>query len=74
MEIIAAISGSALLNVLVWLVVAALIFFVVDWGLKRISLPDPFGKIAYVILILVTVVLVVNALLGLTPSGPFIRF
>lgn len=70
----AAISGSSLLGVIIWLIVAACVYFVIDWGLKQIALPDPFGKLARVILILVTVVLIVNALLGLTPNGGFLRW
>lgn len=70
---LAAITASTLLSVVIWLVVASLVYFVIDWGLSKIALPDPFGKIARVILILITVILIVNALLLLTGNA-FIRF
>lgn len=70
---LAAISGSAVGESLVWLVIAALIYFVIDWGLKKIGLPEPFNKIAQVILVLLVVVVLINALL-LLAGKPFIRW
>ena len=71
---LAAISGSAVINVIVTLVIVALIYFVADWGLKKIALPEPFGKVAMVLLVLLAVVFIINSLMGLTSSGPFIRW
>lgn len=62
---IAAITGASLLTVLVWLVIAAVVYYVVSWGLSKAALPEPFGKVANIILILVVVILIVNALLML---------
>jgi hypothetical protein len=67
------ISGGAVVECLIWLVIAALIYFVVDWGLKKIGLPEPFNKIAQVILILLVVVALVNGLL-LLAGHPFIKW
>lgn len=68
-----ALTSATLLSVIIWLVVAGLIYFVIDWGLKKIALPQPFDTIARVVLVLITVVLIVSALLGLTSNGPIIR-
>lgn len=46
--ILAAISGEAVLHAILWLVVAGLIYWVLNWGLKKIGLPEPFNKIATV--------------------------
>ncbi len=62
---IAAITGASLLTVLIWLVVAAVVYYVVSWGLAKAALPDPFGKVANILLILIVVILIVNALLML---------
>lgn len=70
---LAAISGNAVVNAIIWLVIGALIYFVVDWGLKKIGLPEPFNKIATVLLVLVVVVILVNALLTLI-GKPFITW
>lgn len=70
---LAAISGSAVVNAIIWLVIGALIYFVVDWGLKKIGLPEPFNKIATVLLVLVVVVILANALLTLV-GKPFITW
>jgi len=59
----ATISGSNIGAALIWLVVAGLIFWIVSWGLGKIGLPEPFAKIAWVLLIVLTVVVCVNALL-----------
>lgn len=66
---LAAISGNAVVNAIIWLVIGALIWFVVDWGLKKIALPEPFNKIATVLLVLLVVIVLVNALLTLVGKG-----
>jgi hypothetical protein len=71
--LIAAISGETVMHALIWLVIGALIYFVLDWGMKKIGLPEPFNKIAQVILVLLVVVILVNALLTLA-GRPFIRW
>jgi hypothetical protein len=69
----AAISGEAVVNALIWLVIGALIFFVVNWGLTKIALPEPFNKIATVLLVLLVVVIIVNGLLTLA-GHPIIKW
>lgn len=71
MEIIAAISGSQLLNVVVWVIVAGLVFFLVNWLIDYVALAEPFNKIAKVIVAVVAVIILINALLMLV-GKPFI--
>ena len=47
---------AALIPVLITLVIAALIAYVAFWGLSKIGLPEPFGKIILVIIVLVIVI------------------
>lgn len=62
--VIAQISGHSLLAAFIWLLIAGVIYWVLSWGLAEIGLPEPFQKIARVVLVLVVVVLLVNALLA----------
>lgn len=71
--ILGAISGESLINALIWLVVAGLILWVLYWGLGEINPPEPWKKVAKVILVLITVVVLINILLSLV-GKPLIRF
>lgn len=73
MNLIAAIDGGNVIEAIVWLVVAGLIYWILDWGLNKIGLPEPFKKVATVLLILLVVVVVINALFLLL-GKPFIRW
>lgn len=70
---LAAISGDNIIAAVVWIIVAALIYFVVNWGIEKIGIPEPFHKIAIALLVLIVVVLLVNALLSIADKG-FIRW
>lgn len=65
LNMLAAISGQGLVEALIWLVVMSLVLWVLWWGLGRIGLPEPFNKVATVILVLFTVLILVNFLLSL---------
>lgn len=67
------ISGQELLSILLYLVVWGLILYVCWWGLGRLGLPEPFGKIGTVILVILTVVVLLNLLLGFVGT-PLIRW
>lgn len=67
------ISSSALVALLVQLVIFGLIMWVLWWGLAKIGLPEPFAKIATVVLVLITVLFLVNILLGLG-GHPLVRY
>lgn len=50
---------------LLWVIVGAAIYFTCDWGITKINPKEPFKYIATVVVVLITVVLVINGLLGL---------
>jgi hypothetical protein len=49
----------------------ALVFYVLWWGLGRLGLGEPFGKIATVVLVALTVFVAIGLLLGRVPMIPF---
>lgn len=70
--ILAAISGSTLINAAIWVIVAGLIFWLLNWLISYVGIPEPFNKIAKVIIAIVAVVMLINALM--TVAGrPFIN-
>ena len=70
---IAALSGSDLVNVVIWLLVAGVIFWLLTWLIDYVAPPEPFRKVAKVIVAVVAVLLIINALLGLT-GHPVVRW
>jgi len=70
---IAAVSGDALVSALIWIVIAAVIFFLANWFIGYVGIGEPFLKVAKVIIALIVFVLLVNALLMLA-GRPFIRW
>lgn len=73
MSIIAAISGQALVNAVIWVLIAGLIFWLLNWLISYVGVSEPFNKIAKVIIAIVAVVMLINALL--TVAGkPFINW
>ena len=68
-----AISGTALLYWAIWLIVTLIIIGVLFWLIDYAGVPAPFNKIAKVVLAIIGVIIVINALLGLTGSA-FIKF
>lgn len=73
MNMLAQLSGQSVLAAVIWIVVAALIYFVVMWGIDKVGIPEPFHKIAVALVVLCVVVLLVNALLSMA-GHPFIRW
>jgi uncharacterized membrane protein YwzB len=59
------ISGSILINLLVQLVIGGLILAIIWWALAQFALPEPFAKIAKVLVVLFVVVWLINLLLTL---------
>lgn len=59
------IAGSTLISLLITLVVAGLIFWLLWWFLGVCGLPEPFNKVARIIIALFAVVFLLNLLLGM---------
>ena len=70
---LAAISGNSLLTAVIWVIVAGVIFWLVNWLIEYVGIPEPFNKVAKVIVAVVAVVLLINALL-VVAGRPFINF
>lgn len=73
MEMFAAISGSSLVMALIWIVIAAVLFFLLNWFIGYVGIGEPFLKVAKVIIAIVVLVLIVNALLTIA-GKPFISW
>jgi len=71
MSLLAAISGNQLLHAVVWVIIAGVIFWLVNWLITYVGIPEPFNKVAKVIVAIVAVVFLVNALLTIV-GKPFI--
>ena len=59
---LAGFSLEALLPILIKLVIAGLIAYVLFWALGKIGLPEPFGKVALVIIVLIVAVYCITLL------------
>ncbi len=70
---LAVISGAALFQALIWIVIAAVIWWLLTWLISYIGIPEPFNKVCKVILAVAAVIFLINALLTLA-GKPFIVF
>lgn len=59
------ITASALLMLLVYIIVAGLVFYLLYWLIAQVGLPEPFDKVARVILALVAVIFLIGVLMSL---------
>ena len=67
------VSGSGALSALITLVVVGLICWLVWWFISYVGLPEPFAKVARVLVALVALIFLINFLLGLT-GHPLIKW
>lgn len=58
-----------LISLLVSIVVVGLIVWLLFWGLGEIGLPEPFNKIARVVIVLFAVIYLLQLLLPLAGGG-----
>jgi len=64
------ISVTSVVMVVVWLIVVGLIFWLLTWLVDYCGLPEPFNKIAHVVLAVAAVVCIILILLGLVSGRP----
>ncbi len=57
------IDGASIIGALIWLVCLGLIFWLLYWLIAYIALPEPFAKVARVILALAAVIVLINVIL-----------
>lgn len=63
--IFAAVSANGLFGVLITVIVVALICWLLWWLIRYVALPEPFNKVARVLVAVVAVLFLINALLSL---------
>jgi len=71
--LLAAIGANVLVQAIVWVIVAGLIFWLLSWLIGYAGVPEPFAKVARVLLAIVAVILLINAIL-VVAGRPFITF
>lgn len=67
------ISLSAAVTVVLYLVVAGLVFWLLHWLIGYVGLPEPFARVAHVVLAVAAVVVVISILLSLVGGRPLVR-
>jgi len=66
-------SVTELVAILVYIIVIGLVFWLLWWLIGYVGLPEPFNKVARVILAVVAVIICIYFLLGLAGPLPHLR-
>ncbi|PYS91099.1 MAG: hypothetical protein DMF62_03070 [Acidobacteria bacterium] len=61
---LALISNNAAVNSLIYLICIGIVFWLLWWLIQYVGLPEPFAKVAKVILAVAAVLILINILLG----------
>ncbi len=69
MNMLALISLSGLLPLVVELVIVGLVLWLLLWFVGYVGLPEPFNKVARVVIMLVALIYLINLLLSLSGNG-----
>lgn len=64
-----AVSSGALINLLVYVVILALVFWLLWFAINKIPIPEPFKTVLQVIFLVVGVIILIDLLLGLTGNS-----
>lgn len=59
---------GGLISILVTLVIVGLIFYLCFWAIGVIGLPEPFGKVATALIVLIAVIYLIGVLTGQVPT------
>jgi len=59
-------NSDQIINAVIWLVVAGIIFWLLTWLIDYCGIPQPFNKVAKVLVALVAVVILIKVLLSFT--------
>lgn len=65
LTVLLAITGESLLTFVIWIVIAGIIYWLLTWLIDKVAIPEPFSKVAKVVIAVVAVIFLINALLGL---------
>lgn len=71
--ILGLISGEGVISALVWLICIGLIFWLLFWLIGYVGLPEPFAKVAKVILAVASVLVLINVILSIA-GHPIVRW
>lgn len=55
------------------LIIAGVIFWLLSWAIDYVGIPDPFRKVARVVLVLLAVFVLIGLLLSLVGGQPIFR-
>ena len=64
---------DALVRTIVYLVVAGLVAWLLWWLIDYLQLPEPFNKVAHVILAIAAVLIIISILLGMV-GQPIVKW
>ena len=67
------ISLSAAVTFIVYILVAGLVFWLLNWLISYVGVPDPFAKFARVVLAILAVLVIIGALLSVVNGTPIFR-
>jgi len=67
------VSVDNLIEVVIYLVILSLVFWVIWWFVGYVGVPEPFNKVIRVVIGLVALLVVVSLLLGMLTGSPIIR-
>ena len=70
---LAALSVGGLVPLLIEIVILGLIVWLLWWFIGYVGLPEPFNKVARVIIALVCMIYLINLLLGLSGNAFIVR-
>lgn len=73
LPVLAAISGDGLIRAVIVLVIVGLVLWLLSYLVSAVGLPEPFAKVAKVIILVIGVLFLINLLLSLIGHG-FINF
>jgi len=60
-----------IIQLILWVIILGSIYWVIDWGRKRLGLPEPFNNILEWVLIIGIVVFAINLILTLVGQPIF---
>ena len=67
------VSISAAVAIIIYLIVAGLIFGLLWWLIDYVAVPEPFNKFLRVVLAIVAVLVIIGILLSLVAGQPLFR-
>lgn len=67
------ISLSGAVTLIVYLMVAGLVFFLLHWLIGYCGVPEPFAKVARIVLAVLAVLVIIGVLISIVNGQPLFR-